>query len=249
MYLGNYRGEYNIPIVANTHDPNTGAVADADANPTYEIYSSDMQLVASGELLPTGSTGMYMANYSPGELDYGSYVIRITATVSGVSGALLHTFEHRDKPAEIWQHSSRTLTVSANTIYRPQEQSRLRIHSGDTFLVEISGLGNLVSYDQIDFTVKSKREDEDSLAVIRVRYGEPSGLLRLMGEETEYDGRIEIANADLGNLVIHLSAQATRQLVPAKSLHYDIQGISIDGVTTICEGYLDVIDDVTKAVE
>lgn len=248
MYLGSYRAGETLPIMANTHDPTSGAASDADAEPTFQVFTAGTVEILSGSLQQSGPDGFYVAGIDTSELEVGAYMIRISATVSGTTGALLHAFDVHNVPADVWRHPGRTLTIPSGQIFRPQDQSRINIHAGDTIAQEITDLGNLVSYDQIDFTVKAERADTDDNAIIRIRYGQPAGLLRLNRAATTETGSIEIDNAFSGSVTIHLDHNASRKLAAARSLHYDIQGISIDGVFTLCEGYLDVIDDITKAV-
>lgn len=100
MYLGSWKIDDPVTFVVNTHD-DTGAAADADSVPTYRVYENE-----TGTPIVTGSmallddantTGCYSEQITlsaaSGFEKGKSYNIRITATVGGIAGAIIYTFQ------------------------------------------------------------------------------------------------------------------------------------------------------------
>lgn len=97
MWLGNVIiGTGTISWKNSTHSP-SGGLADADALPTYRIYSPGDTLVASGSMVKDATktgryTGSIAATIINGFAENTFYYIDVEATVGGVSGRMTHTF-------------------------------------------------------------------------------------------------------------------------------------------------------------
>lgn len=100
MGLGLFRIDDNLTFYVGTLDPATGAVSDADSDPTYRVYEEE-----TGTPLLTGTmsllddlntTGFYSEQITlsaANGFELGKcYGIRINATVGGVSGTDIQTF-------------------------------------------------------------------------------------------------------------------------------------------------------------
>ncbi len=99
-YLGSWKIDDLLTFYATTHDPSTGAVADADSAPTYRVYEDETAtpiLTGSMALLDDANTvGFYSEQITLSEVnvDKGkSYTIRISATVGGVTGTIEKPFQ------------------------------------------------------------------------------------------------------------------------------------------------------------
>jgi len=107
MNLGTWQIDDLLTFVVNTHTPSTGAAVDADAAPTYRVYEDE-----TGTAILTGSTALLDDANTVGQyseqitlsaangLEVGKcYTIRVSATVGGVSGARIFSFQVEAAPA------------------------------------------------------------------------------------------------------------------------------------------------------
>lgn len=155
--------------------------------------------------------------------------------------------------ARVWAYASRTLTQSAASVAEAVQGSTLTIHRGDTVTATLTGLGSLADYVSLDFTVKSKRSDDDDSAVVRIRLnatGLGDGLLRINAAEagTPGNGSITIDDLAAGDVTLTLAADETEGLTPHVGYFYDIQMITATAVETLTAGTCNVTADVTRAV-
>lgn len=101
MYLGSWNIDDYLTWPVNTHDPSDGSAADATGSPAYRIYEDE-----TGTAILTGSMtklddantiGFYTERIqltAASGFERGkSYTIYISATVSGVTGTVSHTFQ------------------------------------------------------------------------------------------------------------------------------------------------------------
>ena len=155
--------------------------------------------------------------------------------------------------ADVWAYGTRTLTQTAAEVAAAVAGSTLTIHRGDTFTATLTGLGSLADYVSLDFTVKSKRSDDDDSAVVRIRLnatGLGDGLLRINAAEagTPGNGSITIDDLAAGDVTLTLAADETEGLTPHVGYFYDIQMITATAVETLTAGTCNVTADVTRAV-
>lgn len=154
--------------------------------------------------------------------------------------------------AEVWAYGTRTLTMTAAEIEAALSGDTITAHRGDSLSVSLTGLGSLVGYVSLDFTVKRSKANSDDEAIIRIRKnasGEGDGLLRLNGKEaTAGDGSLVIDDEAAGNITVNLAASAMAELTAWSGYHYDVQMISATAVDTKTEGLFVVSADVTRVV-
>lgn len=121
------------------------------------------------------------------------------------------------------------------------------IRRGDTLTVNVSGLSDLTTRDNVWFTVKDDKDDADSAAAIQI--DEDTGLLYIMGVAgTAANGSIVVTDAAAGALTVTLEAVETAKLSNVGRFHYDIQVLYLAGtVQTETRGLVNLIGDVTRA--
>ncbi len=101
MYLGSWTIDDYVTFPCNTHDPSTGAAADADSVPTYRVYEDETGtpiLTGSMALLDAANTvGFYSERIqltAGNGLEKGkSYTIYVSATVNSVVGTMSHCLQ------------------------------------------------------------------------------------------------------------------------------------------------------------
>ncbi len=152
-------------------------------------------------------------------------------------------------PAATWAYSgSRTLTQSAASVAAAVVGDTITVVRGDTWMIDLTGLGSLANMSKLYFTVKSQ-DVADALAELWVDY--PTGLLAIYGGGTITAGNasIVVLDADLGNVRITLWAMESAK-IPVQSYSYDVQIVRSAGVpvTTMTKSTFVVTQDVTRAV-
>lgn len=106
----------NITFSICTHDPDTGALTDADAAPIYRVYEDETSTpILTGtmaKLDDANTTGFYseqIAGTTANGFEAGkSYTIYISAAVGGVTGGISYAFDVESTPA----HGQWTITVT-----------------------------------------------------------------------------------------------------------------------------------------
>jgi len=183
----------------------------------------------------------------------GYYDVPLDITDTNTKGALRMAIS-KSGALPVWQDFMvGMLSVSATSVIAVVEGSVITIQRGDTLTAVLTGLGSLIDYVSLDFTIKSNRGDADTAAIIRIRKnasGIGDGLLTLNGmtAPTAIDGSITIDDLALGNITITLIAADTATLSVVSGLYYDVQRITAAGVITLTSGAASVVGDVTRAV-
>lgn len=174
--------------------------------------------------------------------------------ITGTTGNALYTSMSNVTtiPEDIWNYAPRTLTQVSAAIPTVYDGSKLIIQRGDTTTIDITGLGDISDYTAIDFTLKAFYDDPDSQALLRIRAnvsGTADGLLVLNGAAPTYSswGSITILDDTTGNIRITIDALATKELKPRYGVYYDIQLITPTRVTTLSQGFSDILADITRA--
>jgi hypothetical protein len=101
MYLGSWAINDVLTFSVNTHSFSTGVATNADSVPTYRVYEDNTQTPLLTGLMsvfdPGNAVGQYVAQITlsaANGFEVGkTYTIRIAATVSGVTGACVRTFQ------------------------------------------------------------------------------------------------------------------------------------------------------------
>lgn len=118
---------------------------------------------------------------------------------------------------------------------------------GDTWSIEITGLGSLADRDKLWFTLKTKPGLADTASTLQIT--EAGGLLYLNGAvATSSDATLVVDDEDAGDITITVKAVSTRQVEHRDSYYYDVQVLEGTDVDTKTEGRFDVVSDVTEAV-
>lgn len=152
---------------------------------------------------------------------------------------------------DVWSHGDRRLTVSGVSSSSVDEHDgELTLLRGDTLAITLSGLGDLSGRQQLWFTLKSKRSDPDTSAILLVE--ETDGLLVLAGTEPG-DGEttaITVEDMESDAVTIVVSAAASRKLAPTTTGVWDLQVRDADGnVRTLVHGAAKITADVTQRIE
>ncbi len=175
------------------------------------------------------TTGVYTvtATVPAGAEDGDQYQWRFTATVDSVPDNWTYDF-----------------VVSATNTRQSTKISAIR---GDTIRKSITGLGSLVSYTEYWLTVKKKKSDQDSDAIIQVKY--TTGLEVFKGDGTLSSalGSLTVVDDEAGELRFYLDESLSKNLYE-NDFHYDVQGLAGSDIVTLRSGIFSVSDDVTRAV-
>lgn len=229
-----------------THDPDTGALTDADSAPLYRIYENTVgTAIMTGTMAlldDANTTGFYSERISVttanGFEAYKSYNIYITAAVDGSQGGVGYGF--------VVDPASSSSSSSSSTAYE------LTARRGDTYKSAsdnpVTGLGDISARTKLWFTVKMSTGLTDAQATLLIE--ETDGLTRLNGSGygTAAHGSITVSDASNGDIAIEIDEAATDDLRP-RSYPYDIQMLDSSGdVTTLRTGTFTVQSDVTRAI-
>ena len=92
----------NLVFSVRTHDPDGGALTDADNDPSYRIYRDDTgSLAANGtmsKLDDANTTGLYAESCATDDfVDGKSYTLSIDATVDSITGGITFGFMAHEK--------------------------------------------------------------------------------------------------------------------------------------------------------
>lgn len=128
-----------------------------------------------------------------------------------------------------------------------QQSTRIAVNRGDTIRKSITDLGSLVSYTEYWLTVKKKKSDQDSDAIIQIKY--TTGLEVFKGDGTLSSalGSLTVIDDTTGELRFYLSETLSKNLYE-NDFHYDVQGLAGTDIVTLRSGIFSVSDDVTRAV-
>ena len=195
-----------------------------------------------------GTVGHYAKEYANADshtYDYFAKAVYTGATILD-SNFSVQQEPMTDHPSAIWGYATRTLTQSVASISDAISGGTITQKRGNSWSISLTGLGSIADRTKLWFTVKRKKSDVDTSAIIQIIEGE-EGLKRLNGAEgTAGNGSLTVDDEDAGDITIVLKAVETAKLRPA-SLYYDVQAL-IDGiVSTPGEGILNARDDVTRA--
>lgn len=155
---------------------------------------------------------------------------------------------------DIWNYPTRTLTQSGINVQAAVAGSEITIIKGNTIQLALIGLGSLVDYVSILFTVKHSYDDPDTSSLIQIKKnlsGINDGLLYINGVAgTPANGSIAITSLPLGNITINLTAAECAKLSPDADLKYDVKLIQSAGVLqyTMRIGKFILASNVTQAV-
>jgi hypothetical protein len=255
------------PKKSTAYTMEVGLVSQEDGNvfktsPTLAAgdvtVSQDGGSFANIDSLPAeiDSTGVLTLNLTSAEMGADRVVVRFHDVAGAEWGDILVTIftvsTQLDDlaPGDMWAYTPRTLTQSAAVIASTVAGSVITIHRGDSFSVDLSGLGDISGRTKLWFTVKTGAEGEDVQSIIQIE--EAAGLLYLNGVDAsarQGNGTITVTDAVAGDLTIALDEVETDDLTPAQGLYYDVQMLTSGGaIRTLTEQRARVTADVTRAV-
>jgi hypothetical protein len=151
----------------------------------------------------------------------------------------------------IWSYGSRTLTQSTTSIINALTGTggKVTARRGDSLSLAFTGLGDISSRSSLWFTAKKHKSDTDTQAQLMISSG--SGLMYLNGgaPNAASNGAIAVNDSASGNITITLAATETKNMAIYPSYFYDVQMLSTSGsVYTLAENFMEVTDDVTRAI-
>ena len=139
-----------------------------------------------------------------------------------------------------------TTGITVLTIASPVIGSTITAIRGDTLVAVLEGIGSLVGYSKVYFTVKRDYADADTAAIIQIE--NTAGLKYLNGAAgTPANGSLTIVDEASGDITIALDEVETAKLDPGV-YSYDVQVVRTAGsVSTLTAGTFEVAADVTRA--
>jgi len=124
---------------------------------------------------------------------------------------------------------------------------------GDTWSIEITGLGDLTDQDKLWLTVKELDDEEadDADALLQITEGDGLLVLNRSSDVTDTDASITIDDDAAGDITVAVAASVTAQL-PRGTYRYDLQKLededeATENTETIAEGQFTISADVTRS--
>jgi len=152
----------------------------------------------------------------------------------------------------VWTYSgTKQLTTPITGNGDSDNLTNLSKTRGDDWEISPTGLGSLVGYTSVWFSMKDEYIPDDLNATVKIvlnASGTGNGLIRL-NKSASPDatwGSITIDDAANGNITITLSSNATKLLKLKKDYVYDIQFKVGSTVSTPQKGEFEVSGDVTR---
>jgi hypothetical protein len=208
------------------------------------------------------ASGLYYVELSAAELDtvgkialrYKSAATREFQVVHEVVGFDPYTAGSVPATAaEVWANATRTLTQSAAQVSATVAGQTIEVFRGDTFVIALTGLGDITGYTTLWMTVKPQGTDvEDAVSTLQVEVdaaGPVTQLNYLNGGAagTPSDGSIVVNAEATGDITVTVKPNSTKVLTPG-SYVYDVQVLDSTVVTTLTSGTFVISTDTTRAV-
>lgn len=132
--------------------------------------------------------------------------------------------------ADVWGYATRTLTQGAASVTAAVDGETITMYRDATWIIPLTGLGSIATYDTIYFSVKETVTDSEDDAILRV-YNNASGLERFnkAAPVAATNGVITIDDAIAGDITITIQEAETVNAPLHNSLRYDVKGIDNDG--------------------
>lgn len=210
----------------------TGAVTviwNGTQNPTAEVTN----------------TGAYIRIYSSADFDTYNYF-----AAAEYDGATVLDQDWITGAASI--EATVSLSTPVATVTAAVSGTTITVYRGTTWVIALTGLGNISAYDTIYFSVKRYPTDSEDDAIVRV-YNDASGLLRFNGAapSAATNGTITIDDATDGDITITIQEEETDGAPILDCLDYDIKGVDDDGnVVMLAYGAekFTITADITQAI-
>ena len=188
----------------------TGArtvIWDGTQNPTFEV----------------NNVGVYGRIYT--DADFSTYDYFASANYTGA-----------DSLDQDWINGAASVETTVSlatpvaTVTAAVSGSTITVYRGTTWIIALTGLGNISAYDTIFFSVKRYPTDSEDDAILRV-HNDASGLLRFNGAApaAATNGTITIDDATAGDITITILEAETSGSPILDCLDYDIKGVDDDG--------------------
>ncbi len=157
-----------------------------------------------------------------------------------------------DIASRVWSTATRTLTQGAASVEAAVSGSTITVYRGTTWVISLTGLGDISTYDTIYFSVKRDIADSDDDAVLRVK-DDASGLLRWQkaAVDTATNGVITIDDAVAGDITITILEAETDDAAVRDGYYYDIKGVDNDGQVDLIsfgDKAFNVTGDITRVI-
>lgn len=251
--------ENNLTFTITTHDPDTGAVTDADSAPAYRVYEDETSTAiltgTMAKLDDSNTTGFYseqIACTAANGFEAGkSYNIYIVATVDSDTGAISYGFTVLTNApisaATIWAYASRTLTQAAASVESAVSGDEVTVYRGTYWEVTLTGLPDLTDRTEVYLAVKESKDDTDNEAIALWSLG--TGLERFNGQAaTASEGTLTVPSSTSVKVVLKAN---TAQDAPIKSdLWYGVKRIASGGEAYASSegGTWNILQDTPRAV-
>ncbi len=256
-YLGDYAEDGSVFFTWDTNDGSGGSIT-RSTDGTISVYKDGGLTQITTGITDTEDfdslTGVHScvidlsstADYATGS-DY-SVVLSAATIDSQTVNATLKLFSIQNR--SFWSYGTRTLTQGAASVTAAVSGSSVTVYRGTTWIVALTGLGDISTYDTIYCSVKTNYADSEDDAILRVK-DDASGLLRFNGAApaAATNGVITIDDASAGDITITIKEAETVSALVANYV-YDIKGIDDDGdvIMLSAGGSWDVSGDITQAI-
>lgn len=255
VYVGD-----NLTFSVCTHDPDTGALTDADAAPAYRIYEDETAtpiLTGTMALLDgSNTTGFYseqIACTTANGFETGkSYTIYISGAVGGTTGGICYGFRTLTAtPTAVWANATRTLTQSAASVTSAVSGSTITQYRGTRWSMTIT-IADCTGYSKLWFTVKEDQNHADTSALVQVELTAPAagtdGLQYINKAAATTAANASITVNSGTSITVMVKGVETAKLTPGTGLYYDVKAIiNSDGPDLLGEGSFTIDADTTRA--
>lgn len=143
--------------------------------------------------------------------------------------------------------SSRASAGSPIAIPNNVTTNKVTAFRGDTWNIQLTGIGSLTGRTKLYFTVKARDNHPDTQALVQVE--ESAGLIYINSQlaSTPANATVTVTDAVNGNATITVSGVETAKLPPVDAGFYDVQMISASGVVTKAYGQFSIPADITRS--
>ena len=234
-----------------------GGVGSTGLAVTVDVFRNDTRIiaaVAATELDAADAPGVYQYSLAGASVTVaGEYLFHFLDT-GGTSDQVDVYAQWYVRPwlvnlvANIWNHSRRTLTMAAALFKSMLRGQMLELQRGDTLDLDITGLGDLTTVDDLWFTLKKQLGDVDASAEMQISL--LGGLLAIAGATaaTPANGSITITDAAAGNITVALTAEEMAKLDVDFVGHWDVQSLTGVTVVTRTRGNARILGDSTRRI-
>lgn len=246
----------NLTFSVCTHDPDTGELTDADAAPIYRVYEDEAAAPiltgAMAALDGANTTGFYSEQIActtaNGFEADKTYTVYIQATVGGDTGGICYGFLCRNLAADVWSHSTRTLTQAAASVLAAVTGSAVTQYRATSWSFSLTGLGSVADRTKLYFTLKRSTGDSDGAAMVQIE--ETAGLIRINGAAATVagNGTLTVTDAATGAITVTLDDSEAAKLETADAIFYDVKKITATGSQLMTIGRFNVADLVTEGI-